>query len=111
MSKRTFLNKIAALELLAESFPDAISIYGARRKPLKVGIHRDILKALNGGLNAEEIGAALGFYTASESYLEKMLSGAWRYDLAGRHIGEVTVDEARYATERWKAIHDRRGRR
>ena len=36
----------AVLELLAETWPKCFSIYEARRQPLKVGVHHDILAAL-----------------------------------------------------------------
>jgi hypothetical protein len=46
----------ACIELLAETFPLAFSIYEARRRPLKVGIHLDILKALDGAITPIELG-------------------------------------------------------
>jgi sRNA-binding protein len=42
----------AVLELLAETFPACFSVYEVRRRPLKVGIHTDILKGLDGAVTS-----------------------------------------------------------
>lgn len=108
MSKRTEQNKIAALQLICEAFPRALSIYSARRKPLRAGIHRQIYAALGGALTESEISAAMSFYTSSESYLEKMVEGAWRVGLTGQQEGVVTLDEAKYAAERRALLYARK---
>jgi sRNA-binding protein len=40
----------AVIALLAELFPECFSVYEGRRRPLKIGIHRDILAAVDGAL-------------------------------------------------------------
>jgi sRNA-binding protein len=38
----------AVIALLAETFPRCFSVYEGRRRPLKIGIHRDILAVVDG---------------------------------------------------------------
>jgi ProQ/FINO family len=52
----------AILELLAERWPSAFSIYEARRRPLKIGVHLDILAALDDAVTADELGRAACLY-------------------------------------------------
>ena len=58
-----------------------------RRRPLKVGIHQDIVAAV--GIAPVELGLALA----------KLEPGAARIDLAGQAAGAVTEDEAKQAKE------------
>jgi ProQ/FINO family len=53
----------ATIELLAETYPRCFFIFEQRRRPLKVGIHHDILAALDGAITPRELGIALRFYT------------------------------------------------
>ena len=50
----------AAIALLAETFPECFSVYEGRPRPLKIGIHLDILAAVNGALTPLELSKALG---------------------------------------------------
>ena len=84
---------MAGIELLAELFPAAFFVYERRRRPLKVGIASDIAALLSGALTREELSLTLRCYTLNIGYLEKMLAGAWRYDLDGKPCGAVTKDE------------------
>ena len=56
------------LELSAETWPKRFSIYEARRQPLKVGVHHDILAALDGAVTAAELSRALRVYTGNKVY-------------------------------------------
>jgi sRNA-binding protein len=57
------------LDLLAERWPKMFSLYEARRRPLKVGIHRDILAALHGGgITPDELKRALSHYCRNPGY-------------------------------------------
>ena len=60
---------IAGMELLAELFPGAISIYEPRRRPLKVGISADIAAKLDGAITPDELTVILRRYTSSVFYL------------------------------------------
>jgi sRNA-binding protein len=87
----------AGISLLAEAHPQCFAVYEARRRPLKVGIHNDLLDKLAGAMSAQEIGLALRFYTGNAAYLRRMLAGAWRYDLDGKPAGSITAEEAQAA--------------
>jgi sRNA-binding protein len=92
---------LAVIELLTEQYPACFQVYGARRRPLKIGINADAVAALNGVATVQEIGNALRVYTANFCYLRACThAGAARIDLAGNTAGHVTIDEARHARER-----------
>ena len=81
-----------ALTLLAERFPNCFSVEG-RREPLKVGIHADILAALNGAIGPHELRRILASYTGQSTYLRGVVSGAYRRDLDGKPASVVTPQE------------------
>jgi len=81
------------IAVLAERFP-AFQIDENRRRPLRLGIGRDLQIALAGIMNDSQIAAALSTYTTSPGYLQACREGA---DLAGRSVGTVTPDQAEHA--------------
>ncbi len=84
----------AVFALLAERWPQTFSIFERRRRPLKVGIHSDILAVLGGVVTPAELSTALACYTANEKYLRKLCRiGAPRFDLNGAVAGKVTEDQ------------------
>jgi ProP effector len=93
----------AAIALLAEAFPTAFAIYEVKRRPLKVGIHADVLAALNGAMTPAELGLALRRYCGNSVYLSRLLRGACRYDVDGQHAGDVTAEEEERAKARLAA--------
>jgi ProP effector len=84
----------ALIELLAEQFPRAFFVFQRRRRPLKLGIHRDIIAALDGAITPEELSAALRYYVGNACYLRACRAGAERIDLAGEAAGAVTPEES-----------------
>jgi ProP effector len=88
----------AVLELLAQRWPQTFAIHEARRRPLKIGIHNDILAALGGAITPAELSTALACYTANLGYLRKLRrAGAARIDLNDKPAGEVTPEQANIA--------------
>jgi len=87
----------AAIALLAELYPKCFSVYEGRRRPLKIGIHKDILAAVDGALTPLELSRALGIYCSNPAYLGHTRKGAWRLDLDGNPAGTVTADEEAHA--------------
>jgi ProP effector len=83
----------AVIELLAERFPKCFVVYERRRKPLKIGIHHDIMAALDGAITPVELGIALRFYVGNSAYLRGLLKGAWRVDLDGEPVGSITAEQ------------------
>src|SRR5262249_12241240 len=101
----------AAIALLAELYPKCFSIYEGRRRPLKIGIHKDILAAVDGVITPAELHGALGFYCSNPVYLGHLRKGAWRLDLNGEPAGGVTRDEAAHAREMLARIKTKKANR
>jgi len=79
----------ATIAILCEQFPRCFVQYERRRKPLKIGIHTDLLQVLDGAVAPLRLGRALQTYVSNPFYLRACVKGAWRYDLAGVHVGEI----------------------
>jgi sRNA-binding protein len=80
------------LELLRERFPKCFTRYPQPRRPLKIGIHKDVCAALAGVASRRILRQALAAYT-SAAYREQLKPGAVRIDLAGEPAGEVTPEQ------------------
>jgi sRNA-binding protein len=72
---------------LAEFYPNC---FRQPRKPLKIGIHNDII-ARHPELRPGVLTSALKTYTRSLGYLETLKAGAARIDLEGDPVGTVTA--------------------
>ncbi len=95
-----------ALPALAEAYPACFD--WERPRPLKLGIHKDLLAAGFGGAGVKpaEIKRALGRYCNRARYRKTLRAGADRVDLDGRPAGAVTAEEAEAARAdfaAWKA--------
>jgi ProP effector len=97
MSKNSSKIAYAAVAVLGETFPEAFARRGAERRPLKIGIARDLAER---GVDLDVIRAGLGSYCRSYGYLSAMKAGASRVDLDGSIAGIVTAEEATSAQER-----------
>jgi ProP effector len=82
---------------LTELFPGCFFV--RRRKPLKVGIHDEVLAALPAA-TAKQVGLALTIYTSNSGYLHCIREGAPRVGLGGEVTGYVTAEEAENAKQR-----------
>jgi hypothetical protein len=81
------------IELLAETWPACFSVYQNRRHPLKIGIHHEILAALDGAVTETELRIALGCYVANPVYRARLVAGAVRIGLDGQPAGVVTPEQ------------------
>jgi ProP effector len=97
----------AAISLLAEAFPKCFSVFEQRRKPLKVGIHKDLLARLDGVLTEIELRQVLRAYVANGVYRRRLLAGVPRYDLDGEVAGSVTVEQEADARQKIAAVEAR----
>ena len=89
-----------ALIDLRRAFPEMISRLDVpKRRPLKIGIAKDIQTRLL-EVPAEVIGHAMRIYCSDRRYLAGLIAGAPRVDLTGAWCGEVTADEASSAKKR-----------
>jgi sRNA-binding protein len=73
----------AVLELLCAQFPRCFFHDEARRQPLKVGIHNDVLLALGDAVTPSELARALQIYVNNRIYQSRLRPGATRIDLNG----------------------------
>jgi ProP effector len=87
----------AVLELLCAQFPRCFFCDEARRQPLKVGVHNDVLLALGDAVTPSELGRALQIYVNNRIYQSRLRPGATRIDLNGEPAGTVTAGEAAFA--------------
>ena len=101
----------ATVELLAATWPKAFSVEFAGRKPLKVGISKDIAAATEGAITAEELEAAMNLYCGHKGYLKKLREGAQRVDLDGTPAGVVSAEQAAMARRRIERIDQRHSAR
>ena len=100
----------AAYEVLIDlrrAFPEMISHLDVqKRRPLKIGIAKDIQTRLL-EVPAEVIGHAMRIYCSDRRYLAGLIAGAPRVDMTGASCGEVTPDQANAAKLRLEAIRRR----
>jgi ProP effector len=82
------------LKLLCDRFPNCFAMFQARRRPLKIGIHHDILAVLGDEIDRKILGNALRVYVSNVGYLRAQREGADRIDLDGKPADVVTADEA-----------------
>ena len=80
--------------LLAERWPECFAVLENRRRPLKVGIHKDIQAALGTTVSSEQLSRALVCYCSVPEYQSRLKDKAARIDLDGRQAGVVTAPEA-----------------
>ncbi|CDI04547.1 hypothetical protein BN873_990018 [Candidatus Competibacter denitrificans Run_A_D11] len=71
-----------------------------RVRPLKIGIHQDLLAVLGEGFTRAEIKRLLGRYCNHVRYQRSLREGAVRIDLQGQPAGVVTAEEAEVARAR-----------
>jgi ProP effector len=90
---------LALIKLLCERFPLAFFLFEQRRRPLKVGIHRDILAALAGVVSESELSIALRVYVSNKAYRSRLVVGATRIDLNGEGAGIVTPEQTGVASK------------
>ena len=83
---------------LTDRFPECFN--WNRVRPLKIGIHQDLLAVLGEGFTRAEIKRLLGRYCNHVRYQRSLREGAVRIDLQGQPAGVVTAEEAEVARAR-----------
>jgi ProP effector len=107
MNKQRLAATLDLIGVLAERFPACFAINPRYRRPLKLGIHVDILARLN-TIAPRDLSAALRIYVSNIKYLSALVAGAERVDLNGIPAGTVTAehaDIARVQYEQRRAKH------
>jgi ProP effector len=97
----------ATFELLASIWPNCFSHRLTNRKPLKIGIGKELAVAVDGALTPKELDTALRLYTTQKAYLRTLKAGAQRVDLDGNPAGTVTPEQAAVARQRIEHLEAR----
>ncbi|MCP5451252.1 MAG: ProQ/FinO family protein [Gammaproteobacteria bacterium] len=84
--------------VLAETYPACFD--GENPRPLKLGIHHDLMAA---GFEKAAVKRTLARYCNRPRYRKALRAGAIRIDLQGQPAGVVTAAEAETARAAWKA--------
>jgi ProP effector len=77
---------------LAAKFPKTFHVFERRRRPLKVGIHLDILTRIE--IEPAMLSVVMRVYTSNPFYLRACAAGTPRIDLDGHVVGEVRAEQA-----------------
>lgn len=96
---------------LAAIYPTVFAMPGCKqtiKRPLKIGIHKDILSQGKTFLPMWRIRMALGDYTRGRRYLNALLNGGMRIDLEGNIAGVVTDAERNLARASLAVIDEKR---
>jgi ProP effector len=95
LTKEEYEANGAIIALFAERWPKCFSVWERRRRPLKIGIHLEIIAALDGIVTPAQVSAALRAYIGNRVYRCRSYAGATRIDLAGNDAGVVTLEQAK----------------
>lgn len=88
----------SVVEAFARLWPQCFVVYERRRRPLKIGIHRDILEVVApaivaGRISEDDVRLGLRRYTKANGYLYACRAGTPRISLAGQPAGPVVTEE------------------
>jgi ProP effector len=90
----------ALLKVLRRRWPQCFAWQNPGYRPLKIGIHEEILAAADLGLTQAEVCRVLANLTHKICYLRRFEVGAARIDLDGHPAGVITEKDVRWAQER-----------
>jgi ProP effector len=108
--KRLREENLATRQILCTAFPHAFFPKGSAKKPLKIGIFKDI-RSLGHSVTYRRLKAALHDYTSGPLYLKAMKEGEPRLDLDGYTAGFVTEEHAAHAAKQLAEINARKARK
>ena len=95
------------LPALIARYPQTFFEDPRQRKPLKIGVHKDILADDANELASYQLTSALRWYTGALGYQLSIQENADRINLAGEVAGQVSADDATAAAEKVKQIRER----
>ena len=96
----------ATIAQLAQLYPACFYVARHERRPLKIGIGRD-LAGLDLGIGRRELGSALAWYVNGIDYLQGLRVGAERIGLDGARSGLVSQADEAHAREKLAALSAR----
>ena len=85
---------IAVLERLFELYP---KMFGARFRPLKLGVYQELLALHPDTFKKEDLKIALGLHARSTRYLDAVAAGEQRHDLNGVPVEPVAPEHVHHA--------------
>jgi sRNA-binding protein len=85
---------IAVLERLFELYP---KMFGARFRPLKLGVYQELLALHPDDFKKEDLKIALGLHARSTRYLDAVAAGEQRHDLNGMPVEPVAPEHVHHA--------------
>jgi ProP effector len=95
----TMIDARPIIAMLCEKFPACFAMFEQRRRPLALGIQKEIAAAMP-TLTKEQISTAMRCYTLNAAYNRACREGAARINLMGHEAGVVTAAEADNAVAR-----------
>ncbi len=95
------------LPALIARYPKTFFEDPRERKPLKIGVHKDILADDGIEMASYQLTSALRWYTGALGYQLSISEDAQRIDLAGEAAGKVTAEDAKAAADKVKQIRER----
>ena len=87
------------IAVLCREFPKCFVMFERRRRPLKLGLHLDIIAALGERIDRRLLRQALRCYTSNIHYRASQKPGAPRIDLDGNASGTVSEADAQSAAK------------
>jgi ProP effector len=108
MNKQKLAAALDLIGVLAERFPACFAVNPSYRRPLKIGIHVDILAQLSDTIAPRDLSAALRIYVTNIKYLKALVAGADRVDFNGVPAGMVSEEHAAIAKARREGWYDKR---
>jgi ProP effector len=108
MNKQRLAAALDLIGVLAERFPACFAVSPSYRRPLKLGIHLDILAQLSDTIAPRDLSAALRIYVSNSKYLKALITGADRVDLNGMPAGTVTAEHADIAKAQYEQRREKR---
>jgi sRNA-binding protein len=82
------------LQRLFELYPQ---MFGARFRPLKLGVFQELMARHPDEFKKEDLKLALGLHARSTRYLESMAAGEKRHDLNGEPVEDVAPEHVHHA--------------
>lgn len=105
---RTLMTLEEAVAEIARCWP-ALALNGLPRL-LAINIREamiDDIRSRNLDISVKKLKRCLSAITRSDAYLEAMTEGAWRIDIDGQPVAQVTAEDAAYAVRRKEQEHAR----
>lgn len=94
-------------ERLMEAYPKCFMPFGEIKRPLKIGIHQDLLDFASDAYEMRDVRRALADYVTGKGYYRAILPGAIRVDLNGEPAGVVGEGAAFDAARKLRKIERR----